>query len=204
MKQEIYMKDCIQDLQHIPMVDYTITDPPYPNGRDLFVDDYFDAYVMLYYACKITKEKVIFFWSNIGIPQPPIGWYEIARHIWHKPNGQSATYYENVIVWGKINQQSTSKVWRIPIINYETLPEYENHPTQKPIRLMRAIVSCMTKENDLILDPFAGTGTTLLACKQLHRRGVGYEKNPDYYTIADKRLKQTTVKGFFETLTPSN
>ena len=60
------------------------------------------------------------------------------------------------------------------------------------------------KENDLILDPFAGTGTTLLACKQLHRRGVGYEKNPDYYTIADKRLKQTTVKGFFETLTPSN
>src|SRR3990167_5293970 len=95
----VYNMDCFQGLQRFTTDReiIVITDPPFPNGRDLFEDTIYDGYSALYYLCK-RAQIIIFFWSNIGIPVPPTGWYETSRHIWHKPNGQSATYYENIII----------------------------------------------------------------------------------------------------------
>lgn len=62
------------------------------------------------------------------------------------------------------------------------------HPTTKPLRLMRAIVEDFTLPGDLILDPFAGSGTTGVAARMLGRRFIGWELSPAYHAIACRRL----------------
>lgn len=62
------------------------------------------------------------------------------------------------------------------------------HPTQKPISLMQALVRDFTDPDDLILDPFAGSGTTGVACRRLGRRFIGWERDPKYAEIARSRI----------------
>lgn len=62
------------------------------------------------------------------------------------------------------------------------------HPTQKPLALMEKFIRLFTDPGDLILDPFAGSGTTGVAAIRLGRRFIGYERDPKYHAIAVKRL----------------
>ena len=62
------------------------------------------------------------------------------------------------------------------------------HPTVKPIKLIEYLIKLTTKENQLVLDPFIGSGTTAIACRNLNRRCLGIEKNKGYYIIAKQRL----------------
>jgi DNA modification methylase len=62
------------------------------------------------------------------------------------------------------------------------------HPTQKPLALMEALVSDFTDPGDLVLDPFAGAGSTLVACRRLGRRGLGWEADPRWVDFAQKRI----------------
>ncbi len=64
------------------------------------------------------------------------------------------------------------------------------HPTQKPVALMSWIINKWTKPDDLILDCYAGSGSTLVAAKQLNRRYIGIEISGDYCEIARQRLAQ--------------
>ena len=62
------------------------------------------------------------------------------------------------------------------------------HPTQKPEDLMDFLVSIYTKEGDVVLDPFMGSGTTGVACKNLNRKFIGIEQDTRYYEMAGERL----------------
>jgi len=62
------------------------------------------------------------------------------------------------------------------------------HPTQKPVRLMQALIALVTDESHLVLDPFAGSGSTLVAAKNLNRNYLGIEADSHYAEIAKKRL----------------
>jgi site-specific DNA-methyltransferase (adenine-specific) len=62
------------------------------------------------------------------------------------------------------------------------------HPTQKPEKLIEMILIASSDVNDLILDPFFGTGTTGAVAEKLHRRWIGIEKNSQYISIAEKRI----------------
>lgn len=64
------------------------------------------------------------------------------------------------------------------------------HPTQKPVEIMAWLIRDMTLPNDVILDPFMGSGTTLWAAKQLGRRAIGIEAEEKYCTIAAERCAQ--------------
>lgn len=68
------------------------------------------------------------------------------------------------------------------------------HPTTKPLALMKAIVEDFTLEGDLVLDAFAGSGTTGVAARMLNRRFIGWELNRDYYEIACRRLRGDEAK----------
>jgi len=63
-----------------------------------------------------------------------------------------------------------------------------NHPTVKPIALMNYLIKLVSREEAVILDPFCGSGTTAVACKQLNRRFIGIDISQEYCDIANKRL----------------
>jgi len=65
-----------------------------------------------------------------------------------------------------------------------------NHPTVKPLELIKNYIKIGSNENDIILDPFVGSGTTVNACIQLNRQYLAYEINPKYHTIATDREKR--------------
>ena len=68
------------------------------------------------------------------------------------------------------------------------------HPTTKPLSLMRELVEDFTSPGDLILDPFAGSGTTGLAARILGRRFIGWERDANYHAIATRRLSGDEAK----------
>lgn len=71
------------------------------------------------------------------------------------------------------------------------------HPSTKPLSLMRELITLFTDEGDLILDPFMGSGTTLVAAKALGRKAIGIEINEDYCKVAIERLRQGALN-FYE------
>ncbi len=70
------------------------------------------------------------------------------------------------------------------------MSEKTSHPTQKPEELLRKLVLSSTKENNLVLDPFVGSGTTPVVCEQLRRRWIGTEIDQKYCNMAIRRLKK--------------
>ena len=64
-----------------------------------------------------------------------------------------------------------------------------DHPTEKPISLMRHLLEIHSNKDDIILDPFLGSGTTAVACKELGRRYIGIEISPEYCEIAKRRIR---------------
>ena len=71
----------------------------------------------------------------------------------------------------------------------EIAPTANFHPTVKPISLMSYLVTMGSRENDLVLDPFVGSGTTCIAAKLLNRKYLGMELNDEYAVIAQERIK---------------
>jgi site-specific DNA-methyltransferase (adenine-specific) len=65
------------------------------------------------------------------------------------------------------------------------------HTTQKPLALMEALIRDFTDPGELVLDPFAGSGTTGVACKRLGRRFLGFERDAKYHAIAERRIANT-------------
>lgn len=82
-----------------------------------------------------------------------------------------------------------SDVWQFSHVHYCNANR-QNHPTQKPEGLIERMVLASSNEGDLILDPFAGSGTTLRVCQQLNRNAVGFELNPEYVELTKNRLNQ--------------
>jgi len=81
-------------------------------------------------------------------------------------------------------------------------PFSNKHCTVKPISVMAWLIRLISKDNDLVLDPFCGSGSTGVACKQLGRNFIGIELNSDYCKIAESRFnaakKTETQHGLFE------
>ena len=85
-------------------------------------------------------------------------------------------------------QKVPGNVWKMARVRY-LMPEYENHPTQKPISLLERIIIASSNEGDIILDPFSGTFTTSFVAKKLNRKSIGIEIEEEYIKIGLRRLK---------------
>ena len=93
--------------------------------------------------------------------------------------GKERTYKEF-----KINKQKVdSNIWKFAVAQNKT-----EHPAVFPLELPLRHIKTWTNENDVVLDPFMGSGTTGLACKELNRDFIGIEIDENYYHIAQKRL----------------
>ena len=71
------------------------------------------------------------------------------------------------------------------------------HSTVKPVALMEYLINMVTHKQSIVLDPFIGSGTTAVACKQLNRKYIGFELDPEYVNIANKRLEQNNLNDWF-------
>ena len=67
------------------------------------------------------------------------------------------------------------------------------HPTEKPLELITRLVQVSSREGDVVVDPFMGSGTTAVACKTLGRRFLGFETCSEYVTMARKRVEETAT-----------
>jgi DNA (cytosine-5-)-methyltransferase len=67
--------------------------------------------------------------------------------------------------------------------------KYGTHPTQKPIALLEHFIKLLSNPNDLVLDPFLGSGSTAVACRRLNRNFIGFDLNKDYCELAIKRVE---------------
>lgn len=86
-------------------------------------------------------------------------------------------------------------VWDYPRVRYR-MAEYENHPTQKPIKLLERIIKASSNEGDTVLDPFSGTFTTSFTAKKLNRKSIGIEIDETYTKIGIRRvLEQFELNG---------
>ena len=81
---------------------------------------------------------------------------------------------------------STLSIWNINPARAKKI----GHPAPFPVELAERFINLYSYENDLVLDPFIGSGTTALAAKNLQRSYVGYEINPEYCDLAEKRLSE--------------
>jgi DNA modification methylase len=104
----------------------------------------------------------------------------------HRSRGGSVDNNDGFYTIG--NTRILRNVWEI-----EVGVEGFGHPAAYPINLVKRHIQTWSVEGDLVLDPFSGSGTTAKAAKELGRRFLGFEINPEYCAIADKRLAQQVL-----------
>lgn len=121
--------------------------------------------------------------------------------VWHKPNptvmnGQHVFLPSvELAAWGK--RRGTWFGGHCNHNHFECSAPAGNsreHPTQKPQQLMSHLVKLCSREGNTVLDPFMGSGTTLVAAELLGRRGIGIELSPEYFDIACKRVEEAVRK----------
>lgn len=101
---------------------------------------------------------------------------------------------------GNYRNTFPSNFWGDISVPYWSMPENTAHPTQKPEKLFAKIILASSNENDIVFDPFLGSGTTSVTAKKLKRHFVGIEQNEQYCVWAEKRLEMaesnSTIQGY--------
>ncbi len=183
----IYHGDCREILPEVWFgVDLVLTDPPYP---DYFVDEYRYHEGVLDGIASIHCRQLVC-WS--GRAEFPLSY--TAVHIWNKNPSNHGAQYERVF---ERNGGKHQKVFTYYMVNSTVAAQmtgdvFNEHPSQKPIRLMSALVA--HGGGSLLLDPFMGSGTTLVAARSMGRRAIGIEIEERYCEIAAKRLSQGVLQ----------
>src|SRR6476620_3040387 len=90
---------------------------------------------------------------------------------------------------GNFRTTHPSNLWTDISVPFWSMPENTDHPTQKPEKLLAKVILASTNAGDLILDPFAGSGTTAVVAKKLGRRFTAIESDEEYCLLALKRLE---------------
>ncbi len=203
--------DSLSVLRELPdgCVDAIITDPPYgigytsttgvrvKNDKSPFIWFLYDAFRVL----KPNGGALICF-TRWDVQQAFIDAMRIAGFVvkselvWNKvyhgmgdTKAQFAPMHENILfaVRGKYAFPGTRPR---DVLTHEKLNSaHMVHPTEKPVELLEDIITSVTHPDDLILDPFAGSGSTLVAAKQTGRRYIGVELDGDYCQTARQRLE---------------
>jgi len=116
----------------------------------------------------------------------------------YKENGQPKDWTAGD--QGNFRDTHPSNIWTDISVPFWSMPENTDHPTQKPEKLLAKIILASTNPQDLILDPFAGSGTTAVTAKKLRRDFVAIESDENYCLLGQKRLEMaesdSSIQGF--------
>ncbi len=116
----------------------------------------------------------------------------------YKENGEPKDWHTNAS--GNWRDTCPSNFWDDITVPFWSMPENTAHPTQKPEKLIAKLILASSNKGDIVLDPFAGSGTTSVCAKKLGRHYVGIELDPQYCVWAEYRLdlaeKDTRIQGY--------
>lgn len=207
-------------LDQVGPVDVTVTDPPYNVGKaygdhdDRQEHGDYEAWLGgLLGRCADLAPEVLFFPGVRNLPTTAL-LMEVADLRWHKTlgwhkreyagdkwNGGPAMCWEPV-VWGTRSEKPTFNTifgWRgrdfciIDATHGDPFKGADRHPCPKPPMVMQWLVGLFCPEGGTVLDPFAGTGTTLWAARALGVRAVGIEREERFCELAAERLAQQVL-----------
>jgi hypothetical protein len=185
---DLHLGDCLEVMKQIPdkSVDLVLTDPPYGIGIaknpfrqkfekkewDNFIPtkEYFDEIV------RVSKNQIIWGGNYFSGHLPPSRCF----YIWDKV--QTEKFSSAMVEMAWVSKQSPAKMFKQRVTAFKKF-----HPTTKPVNLMEW---CLTFFPDAVtvLDPFMGSGSTGVACKNLNRHFIGIEQDANYFKIAKGRI----------------
>jgi len=193
----LILGDCLEVMPLLGKVDAVVTDPPY--GMD-FCSNYRivkhrkiandTGGDLLAWACQLEFSHSAYVWmrwdnlAHIPMPRSLITWVKNNHSMGdleheHGRKTEVCAFYngpEHFFPSGRPNDVLTC-----------SRTGNEHHPTQKPVDLMRNVIEWTDGD---VTDPFMGSGTTLVACAKLGRKGIGIELDPEYFEIACKRVEE--------------
>jgi adenine-specific DNA-methyltransferase len=186
-------------------IDFVLTDPPYVNnyvardGRKVRNDDFKwikpafrelhrvlkrDAFCVCFYGWACI-EKFVTAFQSAG--------FRIAGHLAFPKgymSGKRYLAYQHEAAYLLVKGIPATPSYAIPdVIQWDERLTGEFHPTQKPLSILTPLIEAFSRVGDTVLDPFAGSGSSLLAAKSLGRSYVGIELDTDYHAIASGRLR---------------
>ena len=215
---KIICGDCLKVMKDIPdnSIDLVLTDPPYflpashyqtrkqfiRNFSDLGILEYFIKDTFLQFN-RITKESGIIYIFCDGQSYPLFYYHlypfckSVRPLIWDKKtsiNGYSWRHQHELIIFAEMPKSKPIPTGDGDILRYSAVKvDSREHPAEKPIDLNKTLIEKSSQENDIILDPFLGSGTTAVAALNLNRKFIGIEIDPIYCQIALKRIEKEIV-----------
>jgi len=199
----LYLGDCLEYMKSMPdkSINAVITDPPYGidyiNGGGHRIEHGWNEHLLfgdwdknrpdkIYFDEILRIGKKVIIWGGNYFTDylfPSMQWL-----IWDKGQ-RNFSLADCELAWS--NSWNAARIYEYS--RSKALSDGKVHPTQKPISLMKWCID-LTGANT-IFDPFMGGGTTGVACMQLGKNFIGCEIDPNYYAIAEKRIKQAAMQG---------
>jgi site-specific DNA-methyltransferase (adenine-specific) len=128
---------------------------------------------------------------NFSLKLKEAGFHIIRNLVWVKNNCITGTFYmsnhEYIIFFRKGKGVKINNCGTKTALHFDN-PKPKVHPNQKPIELIKVLIKNSSNENEIILDPFMGSGSTGVACKNTNRNFIGIEMDVNYHAVAVKRL----------------
>ena len=200
--QTLILGDCLEVMPTLGRFDACVTDPPYGIGESqkknlsrhklpectVYAGGDFDCAPatpeQIGMIRSISKTQIIFGGNYFDLP-PSKCWL-----VWDKQNGAS-DFADCELAWTNMDRAVRRIYWQWSgmIRKGEARGVKRVHLTQKPVEVMQWCLGFLPDANT-ILDPFMGSGTTLVACQRMGRAGTGIELDPDYFDIACRRVDE--------------
>ncbi|RLC37005.1 site-specific DNA-methyltransferase [candidate division Kazan bacterium] len=207
----IYNKDCLEGMKRLPdeSIDLIVTDPPYgiaykQKNKPYMIGDLVNCldYALPEFYRVLKKKGAIYIFTSFKMLDSWLHRFQMffKMHnliIWDKQRnsglqmGSNYGFRYEMIFFGSKGLHKLNG-YCDDILDYARVKK-RKHPTEKPVELIKKFIEMSSKEKDIVLDPFIGSGTTAVACRQLGRHYIGYEINKEYCEIAKQRL--ANIKG---------
>jgi site-specific DNA-methyltransferase (adenine-specific) len=203
--------DCIQILSGLDSgsIDFVLTDPPYithyksRDGRTVMNDDnaawLAPAFSELYRVLRRDSFCVSFYgWNQVDkfiSAWRKAGFRIVGHMVFTKRYASSQRYLRYQHEQAYLLAKGTPQLPHEPVSDVLPWTYTHNrlHPTQKPVSVLKPLIEAFSGEGELVLDPFCGSASTLVAAHQLGRQYLGIELDPEYFRIASQRLCDMTA-----------
>lgn len=207
--------DCIQVMRQLPAgsIDFILTDPPYlvnycdRAGRSIQNDNNADwlkpAFKEAYRVLRSNSFMVTFYsWNKVDRFMDAwrsAGFYAVGHLVFRKSYASSKRFVSYEHEQAYLLAKGRPALPQKPIADVIDMPYSGNkiHPTQKPVEALLPLIEAFSQDGSLVLDPFCGSGSTLLAAQKLDRRYLGIELDNGHHAAASRRLAaDSTHKDF--------